>query len=218
MLLFIVLVFSTNLLTHAAVAGAPPGNNPRLDGVLTSTVESEPPLVVERAEALGVPPPTNKEEGYLKLEDSGTDVVPPTAPITRVVEPQEGKQQIYKSNATKSKGLSTMEGLEEEIQVIGWTQPHNQYLGIGKTMTVEFLWTITRIDFNSTTALETIYLNPSMCSLRKGKFGGSSRCLFMPECYIGDHDVRKSLLLTEKGNYQVHYTVHEGDKAWGINT
>ena len=218
MLLFIVLVFSTNLLTHAAVAGAPPGNNPRLDGVLTSTVESEPPLVVERAEALGVPPPTNKEEGYLKLEDSGTDVVPPTAPITRVVEPQEVKQQIYKSNATKSKGLSTMEGLEEEIQVIGWTQPHNQYLGIGKTMTVEFLWTITRIDFNSTTALETIYLNPSMCSLRKGKFGGSSRCLFMPECYIGDHDVRKSLLLTEKGNYQVHYTVHEGDKAWGINT
>ena len=36
----------------------------------------------------------------------------------------------------------------------------------------------------------------------------------MPSCKIGDQEVKRSLRLTEKGNFQVKYTVKEGDKSW----
>jgi Kef-type K+ transport system membrane component KefB len=200
---------AVNILCSLLFCVGAAGSLPNLDGFASSNVEKDPLVVVERIESTGIPPPQSGRP----VREEVTEL-PQTAPITRVVEPQSVTKKIKKSNSTKIKGLTRMEGLEEEIQVIGWTQPKRKYLGIGNTMTVEFLWTITRIDFNSTTALEMIYLDQRVCKLRQAKFSNLRRCIYMQSCKIGDHDVRTSLILTEKGNYQIHYTVSEGDKAW----
>ena len=203
-------------------------------------------IVVERANVLGVPPPGASEEGdeanveaeyfsrnnnYNNNNNNNNNIRARTGKninlvleekqpgkITRVVEATKVKDKIDKSNATKVKGVPPIIGLEEEIQIIGWTKPKpHGYLGIGGIMTVEFLWTITRIDFNTTSDLEMIYLDEKICKLREVKLGKKGRCLYMPSCKIGDHEVKKSLRLTDKGNFQVKYVVKEGDKAWGIN-
>ena len=96
---------------------------------------------------------------------------PAPGKITRIVEVQKVKDTIDKSNATKSKGVPTIQGLEEEIQILGWTKPPTGYLGIGGIMMVEFLWTITRIDFNTTSELEMIYLDKDICRLREKSLG-----------------------------------------------
>ena len=49
---------------------------------------------------------------------------------------------------------------------------------------------------------------------REKSLGKKERCLYMPSCKIGDQEVKRSLRLTEKGNFQVKYTVKEGDKSW----
>ena len=61
----------------------------------------------------------------LNWTDLGTRVVqdavvrePAPGKITRIVEVQKVKDTIDKSNATKSKGVPTIQGLEEEIQIL----------------------------------------------------------------------------------------------------
>jgi Kef-type K+ transport system membrane component KefB len=199
-------------------------------------------VIVERANVLGVPPPDSLSEQPFS-SDYGQEYTPynkfklrpqkqaaaavaaaaietptDTGKITRVVAVQKVQDKIDKSNETKVKGVPPIFGLEEEIQIIGWTKPKpHGYLGINGVMTVEFLWTITRIDFNTTSDLEMIYLDKNICKLREKRLGKKERCLYMPSCKIGNHEVKRSLRLTSKGNFQVKYIVKEGDKAFGTD-